>query len=172
MSRSSRKQRHREAAAKPEGWRRDVHADSRYIAACALAESGELLAAQKAFENLLLELRRNSDQAVVENNLGSLSAAAGDVATARRRFETALSLDSEHSSARDNMAMIDAAAAERNSHEFRYNKLPEKASRVGQAFCADPPAVRVASPADARVLEGGSTSGVSAPKGLDTPDTN
>src|SRR5579872_3274792 len=105
MSRSSRhrRRRHYAVAAVPAGRRNDVHSDSRYIAACATAESGDLLAAQKAFEQLLPELRSNGDRAIVQNGLGTVAASAGDTATARQWFEKALGLDSQLSSARENL---------------------------------------------------------------------
>src|SRR5258708_653816 len=110
MSRSSRKRRRREARARAAGWRHDVHTDPRYVAACAKAEMGELLAAQRAFEELLPRLQRHSDQAVIENGLGVLAAASGDLATARQRFQAALAADGDCDSARKNLALLDLSA--------------------------------------------------------------
>src|SRR5258708_6434223 len=102
---SRRSSRERALRRRPRPLRRppsDPSADARYAAACALAENGEHLTAQKEFEAILSRERRIESRAVLESDLGVLAAATGDLAEARRRFQAALGLDAGCTVAREN----------------------------------------------------------------------
>src|SRR5258708_37791999 len=78
-------------------------AEGAYRNASALAQRGEHSLARRALGELCRRRLPNRLQALVENDLGALAMLVGEIATARSRFERALTLDPAWQVAKQNL---------------------------------------------------------------------